>query len=172
MGNENKARTTIDLGGTWKYKLDPNDEGVEQKWYVPDLDRSAWGEMDIPTNWYLTEVGDYFGVAWFATAFSVPQEMEGQHLTLRFRAVDYEADVWLNGEYLGSHLGYFAPFEFDVTDLVKPGRANVVGVRVANKKLNEVGTGGIVAPVFFWSPSEEGHKPTWDGEDVTPVEFK
>jgi beta-mannosidase len=129
MGNENKARTTIDLGGTWKYKLDPNDEGVEQQWYVPDLDRSAWGEMDIPTNWYLTEVGDYFGAAWFATAFSVPQEMAGQHLTLRFRAVDYEADVWLNGEYLGSHLGYFAPFEFDVTEHIKADAENVLVVR-------------------------------------------
>jgi hypothetical protein len=56
--------------------------------------------------------------------------------------------------------------------VVKPGQENVVALRVTNKKLNEVGTGGITAPVFFWSPNEEGHKPTWGGEDVTPLEFK
>ena len=83
------------------------------------------------------------------------------------------ARVWLNDTLLGDSPGRaFVPFEFDVTEMVKPGQENVVALRVTNKKLNEVGTGGITAPVFFWSPNEEGHKPTWGGEDVTPIEFK
>jgi len=124
-----EPRVSIDLGGMWAYKLDPDNNGAAQGWYEPALDRSDWGQMQIPKNWYLTEVGDYFGAAWFATSFRVPDELEGQHLTLRFRAVDYTADVWLNGEYLGHHLGYFTPFEFDVSDKVRVGADNVLVVR-------------------------------------------
>ena len=93
-----------------------------QQWYAPTFDRSDWRTMKIPNNWYLTEVGDYDGTVWFQTSFTPPLSMRGKRLTLRFSAVDYIAHVWLNGEYLGEHLGYFAPFEFDVTGKVKDRR--------------------------------------------------
>lgn len=129
MEKETPVRIEMDLSGTWTYKLDPEEVGVDATWYDPAEDLSDWGQMEIPTNWYLTEVGDYFGVAWFAKRFEVPEELDGKHLTLRFNAVDYTTEVWLNGEYLGSHLGYFAPFEFDVTDKIKVGEENVLVVR-------------------------------------------
>lgn len=129
MDNGNDVRAVMDLGGIWQYKLDADEVGTDQEWYAPDVNRSEWGEMEIPNNWYLTDVGDYFGVVWFATSFNVDEEMAGKNLTLRFNAVDYVADVWLNGEYLGNHLGYFAPFEFDVTDKVRLDGENVLVVR-------------------------------------------
>ena len=43
--------------------------------------------------------------------------------------MDYFADVWLNGEYLGHHEGMFNPFEFDVTDRVDLDGDNVVAVK-------------------------------------------
>lgn len=48
---------------------------------------------------------------------------------LRFGGVYYAARVWLNGAYLGRHEGYFAAFEFDVTDAVSGG-ANELLVEV------------------------------------------
>jgi hypothetical protein len=85
--------------------------------------------MRLPTNWYLTEVGDFFGTIWFRREFRVPAELRGQRLFLRFGAVDYLADVWLNGTYLGSHEGMFNPFEFDVTDLLDLEGTNVIVVK-------------------------------------------
>jgi beta-mannosidase len=85
--------------------------------------------MQLPTNWYLTDVGDFFGTIWFRREFRVPAELRGQRLFLRFGAVDYFADVWLNGEYLGSHEGMFNPFEFDVTDRLHLEGVNVVAVK-------------------------------------------
>ena len=85
--------------------------------------------MDIPTNWYLTEVGDYFGVIWFKTSFKVPEEYAGKRLFLRFNGVDYYADVWLNGQFIGSHEGMFNPFEFDITDKVRLDGENILVVR-------------------------------------------
>ena len=33
---------------------------------------------------------------------------------LKFHGSDYKTKVWLNNKYLGSHTGYFQPFEFNV----------------------------------------------------------
>jgi hypothetical protein len=49
---------------------------------------------------------------------------------LCFGAVWYRATVWLDGQVLGSHEGGHTPFEFDVTDLVNPGRTATLTVAV------------------------------------------
>src|SRR5439155_7364867 len=51
---------------------------------------------------------------------------------LRFWAVDYLADVWLNGVHVGRHEGGEAPFTHDVTGSMKKGARNLVAVRVLN----------------------------------------
>jgi beta-mannosidase len=129
MDSGTDARTTVDLSGLWKYTVDPDNRGDADRFFAPDIDRSGWSEMSIPNNWYLTEVGDYFGVVWFQTSFTPPAALQGKRLTLRFNAVDYYADVWLNGEYLGHHAGYFTPFEFDVTEKVRFDGPNLLVVK-------------------------------------------
>jgi beta-mannosidase len=126
-----EGRPRLSLDGLWRYALDQEDVGRDRGYHLRDLDTSSWPTMRIPTNWYLTEVGDYFGTIWFRTEFRVPEELLRQRLFLRFGSVDYLADVWLNGEFLGSHEGMFNPFEFDVTDRLDPGGVNVVAVRDA-----------------------------------------
>jgi len=117
------------LNGTWKYVLDETDTGREKEYFAGKTDLSAWKDMAIPNNWYLTEVGDYFGTVWFQTSFRVPAHFAGKRLYVRFAAVDYYADVWLNGVFLGSHEGMFNPFEFDVTDVVRMDGDNLLVVR-------------------------------------------
>lgn len=124
-----EGRAKLSLNGTWKYKVEESEPGESLGYERKDADLSSWKEMAIPSNWYLTELGDFFGTVWFRTNFSVPAEFRGQRLFLRFGAVDYFADVWLNGEYLGSHEGMFNPFEFDVTDKVNPDGDNVLVVK-------------------------------------------
>ncbi len=123
------TRVPIDLSGLWKYKVDADEVGAAGQWYSAGLDRSDWNTMQIPNNWYLTDVGDYDGVVWFERAFDVPADLQGKRLFLRFGAVDYIADVWLNDIYLGKHEGFFLPFEFDVTNKVNFGAKNVLVVR-------------------------------------------
>ncbi|HXF61662.1 MAG TPA: glycoside hydrolase family 2 TIM barrel-domain containing protein [Caldilineaceae bacterium] len=125
-----RVRTRLDLSGRWRYQLDPDRQGEANGFPAAGYDRASWQEMELPKNWYLTEVGDYFGVVWFSRTFRLPAELRDRHITLRFNAVDYYADVWLNGEYLGHHAGYFTPFEFDVTDFANPEGDNVLVVKV------------------------------------------
>jgi beta-mannosidase len=123
------GRPRVSLDGVWRYRLEEGEPGESLGYVGRELDTSSWSEMELPTNWYRTEVGDFFGTVWFRISFEVPAELRGQRLFLRFGAVDYFADVWLNGEYLGSHEGMFNPFEFDVTDRLDLDGINVVAVK-------------------------------------------
>ncbi|MCH6258191.1 beta galactosidase jelly roll domain-containing protein [Puniceicoccaceae bacterium K14] len=60
-----------------------------------------------------------------------PEQLGIGAALLCFNGVDYKANVFVNGYFVGSHEGFFAPFEFDVSSLLKVG-ANVVVVRVEN----------------------------------------
>ena len=122
----------LNLGGIWKYKLDENNSVKASGGYPSSTDFSDWKDMKIPNNWYLTEVGDYFGTIWFKTSFTVSKkdagDFAGKKLFLRFAAVDYYADVWLNDTFLGSHEGIFNAFEYDVSDIVKMDGENILVV--------------------------------------------
>jgi hypothetical protein len=56
---------------------------------------------------------------WYRRTFTVPKEWAGKRVLLHFGAVDWEANVWVNGKKLGSHKGGYDGFSFDVTDALK-----------------------------------------------------
>ncbi|MBI2929018.1 MAG: hypothetical protein HYY24_25420 [Verrucomicrobia bacterium] len=56
---------------------------------------------------------------WYRKTFTLPPSWKGKTVRLRFEAVDYLTDVWLNGRLLGRHEGQFTPFEFDVGDALR-----------------------------------------------------
>jgi hypothetical protein len=68
---------------------------------------------------------------WYRTQFTPPPELSGRRLALRFNGVNYSAEVWLNGEQLGTITGAFIRGVFDVTAKLKAGQPNVVAVRVS-----------------------------------------
>ena len=69
---------------------------------------------------------------YYRTPFVVSDEMMAKGaLFVRFKGVDYKAHVFVNGAYVGSHEGFFAPFEFDITSAARAGE-NVLLVKVEN----------------------------------------
>ncbi len=74
----------------------------------------------------------YHGVAWYWLRFSpAATAAGGQRSLLRFGAIDYMAEVWLNGVAVGGHEGGETPFALDVTEALVPGE-NLLAVRVLN----------------------------------------
>ena len=122
-------KSVIDLSGIWNYKVEEDSTFKELNYFLPEVDRSDWSKMKIPNNWYLTELGDFFGAIWFEKEFELSDDFKSKNIFLKFSAVDYYADVWLNGKFLGHHEGYFTPFEFDVTDIVNQVGKNILIVR-------------------------------------------
>lgn len=68
---------------------------------------------------------------WYRSEFVAPDGQEGRHQQLIFKGINYAAEVWLNGEKLGELKGAFIRGQFDVTGKLKPGKANVVAVRIS-----------------------------------------
>lgn len=66
----------------------------------------------------------------YEAEFVLP-EFSGERVFLCFQGVDYRAEAYINGCYAGSHEGFFAPFEFDVTDYAAVGK-NALRVIVRN----------------------------------------
>jgi beta-mannosidase len=130
---------TVSLAGPWRFRTDPERLGDltpadlvrtaddECAYYLPTYDDSDWQTIPVPGNWQ--QFGhDYNGVAWYRTRFVRPEMPNDGIARLRFAGVDYYADVWLNGCYLGSHEGFFAPFTLDCTPWLA--EQNVLVVRV------------------------------------------
>ena len=60
---------------------------------------------------------------WYRVEFHAPTAARGRRLTLTFEGINYAAEVWLNGQSLGSIKGAFIRGVFDVTDYLKSEKA-------------------------------------------------
>ncbi len=119
------TRESIDLSGIWEFQ--PLQEGQD-----PRRAEGPWHTMPVPSNWHLAGLPGYAGAVAFRRTFRAPSPGPGRAAYLLFHGVDYFADVWLNGAYLGHHEGYFQPFRFRVDDLL--GEENELLVRVASPR--------------------------------------
>ncbi len=66
---------------------------------------------------------------WYRRTFTA-QPARGTRLLLHFDAVDWRAEVWVNGKAVGTHEGGYDPFTFDITDALKPGARQELAVAV------------------------------------------
>lgn len=88
-----------------------------------------WRPIRVPGHWQAQGFADCQGPAWYRRRFT-PAPAAGRPW-LEFDGVDFTAEVWLNGDYLGCHEGDFDPFAFPVDGSLRPGEENLLAVRVA-----------------------------------------
>jgi len=82
------------LDGEWLIAVDPDNLGCRDRWY----DGPAAAARPARVPWIIQDAFPaYHGLAWYWREFAAPANPHphGRYL-LRFRAVDYKADVWLN----------------------------------------------------------------------------
>ncbi|HUI42505.1 MAG TPA: glycoside hydrolase family 2 TIM barrel-domain containing protein [Terriglobia bacterium] len=115
------------LDGDWHFGIDPAGQLK-----VADLANIA-GPLTarVPGSWQseFPDLRNYAGVAWYWRAFTVPALAPGRAALIRFGAVDYRAEVYVNGQKAGEHEGGYLPFEIDATPWLRAGE-NQLAVRV------------------------------------------
>lgn len=141
-GCSHNEESVMALNGGWVFKVDSMDKGVEEGWYRVGTNRSDWAAVHVPDYWDRYNLEEYDGAGWYATKVSI--EDTSAELILFFAGVDDDADVWLDGQKIGSHIGYSEPFHFDVPPGLKPGKKELV-IRVSDHS----GPGGIYKPVYL-----------------------
>lgn len=139
-----QPRPRIDLAGPWRFTprvLDTNLSLTDRTTALKGIeaeaggrqgtayDDSAWATAAVPGTLDPAPNGGDVG-GWYRTSFVVPSAWAGMAVTLKFGAVNYLADVWLDGHYLGYHEGGSTPFAFPVDGIVRPGSRSVLAVRV------------------------------------------
>ncbi|WP_372936120.1 glycoside hydrolase family 2 protein [Seonamhaeicola sp.] len=150
-----ESREKISLNGLWQVIIDPLENGYYNHRWLPREEGfftnkkmekpSDLVEYNFDTDYQLTVPGDwnsqmeklyyYEGTVWYKRSFDYKEE-EGKNTFLYFEAANYEAQVYLNGEKIGSHIGGYTPFQFDVTGKLKE-KDNFLIVKVDNKRKRE-----------------------------------
>jgi hypothetical protein len=148
-------RVLAALEDQWLFQIDPERVGEAIGWFRPDLRGGNWQPICTSSRtWSDQGLRYYKGLAWYRQSVDIPADVRGKRAFLWFGAIDEEAKVWVNGQPIGiSPKVVFKPFELDATEAIEPGKPNLVVVCVANEKLNELGTGGIMGPVMFYLPA-------------------
>ena len=113
------------LNGLWDYAITEKDakpEAYEGKILVPFAAESALSGVGRP----VTEKD----ALWYSREFRVPRQWKGKRVMLNFGAVDWHAQVYVDGQLVGEHKGGYDPFSFDVTDYLAKGKTHNLTVRV------------------------------------------
>ena len=145
------SQEKIDLSGVWDFSIDTIHSNDDQ-WTTTKFKSESWDKLIVPGNWDTENAyAGFRGTGYYRRSFEVPKNWRGGSLRLHFDAVYEKTKVWVNGEYVGEHVGGYTPFEFDVSDVIKPGKQNTIAVS-ANNKYNRGAWwywGGISRPVYL-----------------------
>ena len=128
-GQADISERTTSLNGNWNLVVDPTGGlKVQDLASAPNLRLTR-----LPSSWQsqFADLRDYAGVGWYWRSVKADPPAAGKVALLRFGAVDYRAEVYVNGHRVGSHEGGYLPFEFDMTSLLHPGE-NQIAVRVTD----------------------------------------
>ena len=115
----------------------------------PAFNDSAWRGVDLPHDWAVElpfvnvdnfdvqshgykPVGGLFpatSIGWYRKSFLVPAADSGKRFELQFDGVYRDANIWVNGFYLGNNKSGYVAVSYDITDVINFEKPNVVVVR-------------------------------------------
>ncbi|WP_294477649.1 glycoside hydrolase family 2 TIM barrel-domain containing protein [uncultured Bacteroides sp.] len=122
-------RQTINFNCEWKYARG-NHQGAEQPMYA-DMD---WETVGLPHSFsipYFMSQDFYVGYGWYRKHYSFSENELTKRIFLEFDGVFQEAEVYVNGQLAGMHMGGYTGFSVDASAFVKSGE-NLIAVRVNN----------------------------------------
>ena len=112
---EGVQQPTLSLHGDWLFaeKVKEPRDGLKSQGTV-------WHTLSVPSEWYMesyqVEPGKYAG---YYKEFTLPSDWKQQPVLIRFGAVESECILFLNGKFVGKHIGSMTQFEMDLTPFVK-----------------------------------------------------
>lgn len=126
----------MNLNGLWDYAVRPRADARPQ---VFDGHILVPFPIESALSGVMRSVGDSNRL-WYRRLFTVPDDWHGHRILLHFGAVDWEADVSVNGHEMGVHHGGYDALDYDITSALNP-------------------TGPQTVVVGVWDPTDAGTQP-------------
>ncbi len=146
----------------------------------PGFDDSDWRKVDLPHDWSIEDIpgtespldsaaiggidAGYFtgGTGWYRKSFFVPSALKGKTFIIHFEGIYMNSDVWFNGHYLSNHPYGYTSFLYDLSGLVRPGKTNILAVKVKNEGRNSRWYSGSGIYRHVWMIiKNQVHFPEW-----------
>lgn len=124
----------INLNGTWTYEFDLSNSGKNRQLTTAKQLSNTITVPFCPES-KLSGVNhtDFIEQMWYQRSISIPENWKNKKIMLNFGAVDYHAEIYIDGNYLGNHDGGSSSFSLDITPAVEPGNTHSLVVFVADK---------------------------------------
>lgn len=125
------------LNGLWKYKISSKED--------KNLPKTFDGNILVPfaVESALSGVGKRINkdqALWYSNQIEIDKKVNKGKVFLNFEAVDWQCDVYVNGQHVGQHEGGFDAFRFDISSAIKKSGKQDILIRV-------------------WDPTNEGPQP-------------
>ncbi len=109
---------TLDLNGKWDFRFSPS---------------SKWTKINVPGEIAMQGYGvPHDQTLTYRRSIDVPASFAGHKLILRFDGTYSYATLIVNGTTVRQHRGGFSRWETDVTPFVRPGKKNVIELRLVD----------------------------------------
>lgn len=104
----------MNLNGIWQFQ-----PGLSVTEAQPKGKLSSKILVPFPVESAISGIMKHHDKMWYRRTFKVPANWNGQRLLVHFGAVDYECEVFVNKQSVGTHKGGYDPFSFDITSKIK-----------------------------------------------------
>ena len=101
----------LNLNGIWQFQA-----GITNSDPVPtNQTLSSSILVPYPMESAISGVMQYYAWSWYRRTFAVPAGWSGKRVILHLDAVNWQSQVYINGQTVGIHKGGYDPFSFDIT---------------------------------------------------------
>ena len=125
----------INLNGTWDFEFDFGKSGMDRELFKAG---SLSQEITVPfcPESELSGIGhtDFINCVWYRRDISIPKEWNGKNIYLNFGAVDYAAEIFIDGILAGRHYGGSSSFSIDLSGHVEAGKIHNLVIRVEDNQ--------------------------------------
>ncbi len=141
IGTHAQHTSRQDFTSNWKFRLDSTGS-----YHHNGVDDAQWRTLNLPHDWSIegtfskdhpaTAGGGALpgGTGWYRKHFNLPATDKGKTILIHFDGIYKNAEVWVNGNYVGKRPNGYISFHYDITPHLVYGGANVVAVKVDNLK--------------------------------------
>jgi alpha-glucosidase (family GH31 glycosyl hydrolase) len=130
-----KPTYTVNLDSAWKFKTDPANAGVNEKWFDVSVKDDSWSTVKVGKSWEAQGAPGYDGLAWYRQSLTLPVNVPFGPLYLIFGGVDDEYDLYINGALVSHHGSkdnsiFSTVTSTEVGTALRRGEVNLIALRV------------------------------------------